>query len=111
MPLPALLSRRARRSIIVTHEFFKNASRRRHAHRIPWVCDLASRGACDDLLAAAQSTVGQVTHLVHSAAPQRHETDRALAVTTETWERMHAVNVDASFHLARELARSARSLP
>jgi NAD(P)-dependent dehydrogenase (short-subunit alcohol dehydrogenase family) len=26
-------------------------------------------------------------------------------VTTETWERMHAVNVDAGFHLARELAR------
>ena len=70
-----------------------------------WVGDLASRSACDDLLAAAQSTVGQVTHFVHSAAPQRQETDHALAVTTETWERMHAVNVDASFHIARELAR------
>ena len=65
-----------------------------------WVGDLASRSACDDLLAAAQSTVGQVTHFVHSAAPQRQETDHALAVTTETWERMHAVNVDASFHTA-----------
>src|SRR6476620_3102928 len=38
---------------------------------VTWVGDLASRGACDDLLAAAQSTVGQVTHFVHSAAPQR----------------------------------------
>ena len=57
------------------------------------------------LLAAAQSTVGQVTHFVHSAAPQRHETDHALAVTTETWERMRAVNVDAGFYLSRELAR------
>ena len=72
---------------------------------VAWVGDLASRSACDDLLAAAQSTVGQVTHFVHSAAPQRQETDHALAVTTETWERMHAVNVDASFHIARELAR------
>jgi 3-oxoacyl-[acyl-carrier protein] reductase len=72
---------------------------------VAWVGDLASRGACDDLLAAAQSTVGQVTHFVHSAAPQRHETDHALALTTETWERMRAVNVDAGFHLARELAR------
>ena len=71
---------------------------------VVWVGDLASRGACDDLLAAAQSAVGQVTHFVHSAAPKRHETDHALTVTTETWERMHAVNVDASFHLARKLA-------
>jgi 3-oxoacyl-[acyl-carrier protein] reductase len=72
---------------------------------VAWIGDLASRGACDDLLAAAQSALGQVTHFVHSAAPKRHETDHALAVTTETWERMHAVNVDASFHLARKLAR------
>ena len=72
---------------------------------VAWVGDLASRGACDELLAAAHSAVGQVTHFVHSAAPQRHEADHALAVTTETWERMHAVNVDAGFHLARELAR------
>ena len=72
---------------------------------VAWVGDLASRGACDELLAAAHSAVGRVTHFVHSAAPQRHEADHALAVTTETWERMHAVNVDAGFHLARELAR------
>src|SRR6516162_587792 len=72
---------------------------------IAWVGDLASHEACDDLLAAAQSAVGQVTHFVHSAAPQRHEADHALAVTTETWERMRAVNVDAGFHLAHELAR------
>jgi 3-oxoacyl-[acyl-carrier protein] reductase len=72
---------------------------------IAWVGDLASHKACDDLLAAAQSAVGHVTHFVHSAAPQRHEADHALAVTTETWERMRAVNVDAGFHLARELAR------
>ena len=29
-----------------------------------------------------------------------------MAVTTETWARMHAVNLDAGFHLARELART-----
>jgi 3-oxoacyl-[acyl-carrier protein] reductase len=72
---------------------------------VAWVGDLASRGACDDLLAAAKSAVGQVTHFVHSAAPARHEADHAMAVTTETWERMRAVNIDAGFHLARELAR------
>src|SRR5512143_1129692 len=68
---------------------------------IPWVGDLA----CDALLADAWSAVGQVTHFVHSAAPARREADHALAVTRDTWERMHAVNIDAGFHLARELAR------
>jgi 3-oxoacyl-[acyl-carrier protein] reductase len=28
-----------------------------------------------------------------------------MAVDRETWQRMHAVNLDAGFHLARELAR------
>jgi 3-oxoacyl-[acyl-carrier protein] reductase len=72
---------------------------------IQWVGDLAKRDACDALLADARSTVGQVTHFVHSAAPARREADHALAVTDETWERMHAVNIDAGFHLARGLAR------
>src|SRR5262249_44995010 len=72
---------------------------------VAWVGDLANRSACDDLLATARSAVGRVTHFIHSAAPQRHEADHALAVSPETWERMHAVNVDAGFHLARELAR------
>src|ERR1700731_2810638 len=72
---------------------------------VPWVGDLASRAACDALLAAADAAVGQVTHFVHSASPPRREADHAFAVRTETWEQMRAVNVDAGFHLARELAR------
>ncbi|THD62443.1 MAG: SDR family oxidoreductase [Bradyrhizobium sp.] len=72
---------------------------------VPWVGDLAKSAACDALLADAQAAVGQVTHFVHSASPPRREADHALAVDTETWARMHAVNVDAGFHLARELAR------
>ena len=72
---------------------------------IPWVGDLARRDACDALLAEARSALGLVTHFVHSAAPARREADHSLAVTRETWERMHAVNIDAGFHLARELAR------
>jgi len=52
------------------------------------------------------AAVGRVTHFVHSASPQRHEKDHALAVTDETWQSMRAVNVDAGFHLARELART-----
>ena len=72
---------------------------------MPWVGDLANRDACDALLAHARSTVGQVTHFVHSAAPARREADHALAVTDEIWRQMHAVNIDAGFHIARELAR------
>jgi 3-oxoacyl-[acyl-carrier protein] reductase len=72
---------------------------------VPWVGDLANREGCDALLVHARSTVGRVTHFVHSAAPARRETDHALAVTDETWERMRAVSVGAGFHLARELAR------
>ena len=74
---------------------------------MPWVGDLASREACEALLADARSALGLVTHFVHSAAPARREADHALAVTDETWERMRAVNVDAGFRLARELARAA----
>jgi 3-oxoacyl-[acyl-carrier protein] reductase len=75
----------------------------------PWVGDLADRDACDALLAHAQSAVGRVTHFVHSASPPRREADHAMAVSAETWARMHAVNIDAGFHLARELARPLMS--
>jgi 3-oxoacyl-[acyl-carrier protein] reductase len=71
----------------------------------PWVGDLSTRAGCDALLADAKSAVGLVTHFVHSASPPRREADHALAVSHETWAQMHAVNVDAGFQLARELAR------
>jgi NAD(P)-dependent dehydrogenase (short-subunit alcohol dehydrogenase family) len=72
---------------------------------VPWVGDLADRTACDALLSDAQAAVGRVTHFVHSASPPRREADHAFAVSSETWRQMHAVNIDAGFHLARELAR------
>jgi 3-oxoacyl-[acyl-carrier protein] reductase len=72
---------------------------------VPWVGDLAKRDACDALLADAQAAVGKVTHFVHSASPARREGDHAFAVSQQTWQQMHAVNLDAGFHLARELAR------
>jgi 3-oxoacyl-[acyl-carrier protein] reductase len=72
---------------------------------IPFIGDLADRAVCNALLAHAERTVGQVTHFVHSASPPRREADHAFAVSTETWAQMHAVNLEAGFHLARELAR------
>ncbi|NKL21257.1 SDR family NAD(P)-dependent oxidoreductase [Rhizobium leguminosarum] len=70
-----------------------------------WTGDLAKREECDRLLEHARSAFGRITHFVHSATPPRRETDHSLAVTDDTWEQMRAVNVDAGFHLARELAR------
>jgi len=72
---------------------------------VPWTGDLANRAACDALLEHAQASVGRVTHFVHSASPPRREADHAMAVDSATWTQMHAVNLDAGFHLARELAR------
>jgi 3-oxoacyl-[acyl-carrier protein] reductase len=70
-----------------------------------WIGDLADRAARDALLAHAEAAAGRVTHFVHSASPPRREADHALAVSTETWAQMHAVNLEAGFHLARALAR------
>ena len=75
------------------------ASSARPELAVPWVGDLASSESCDALLAHARSTLGRITHFVHSAAPPRHEADHAFAVSDETWQRMRAVNVDAGFHL------------
>ena len=72
---------------------------------VPWVGDLADPAARDALLAEAARAVGRVTHFVHSASPPRRETDHALGVSTQIWAQMHAVNLEAGFHLSRELAR------
>jgi 3-oxoacyl-[acyl-carrier protein] reductase len=72
---------------------------------VPFVGDLGQTTARDALLAHAEAKVGRITHFVHSASPPRREADHILAVSEETWRQMHAVNIDASFHLARELAR------
>ncbi len=71
-----------------------------------WSCDLAERSECDRLLDHARSQLGLVTLFVHSASPPRREQDHLLAVSDETWERMRAVNLDAGFHLGREIAKS-----
>jgi NAD(P)-dependent dehydrogenase (short-subunit alcohol dehydrogenase family) len=72
---------------------------------VPWIGDLADPAARDVLLAEAARALGRVTHFVHSASPPRREADHALGVSTQTWAQMHAVNLEAGFHLSRELAR------
>ncbi|MBL8383923.1 MAG: SDR family oxidoreductase [Burkholderiales bacterium] len=76
------------------------------ARAFAWTGDLAQPGECARLLADARSRLGLVTHFVHAAAPPRREADHAFAVSDDTWVRMRAVNVDAGFHLGRELARA-----
>ncbi len=71
-----------------------------------WVGDLAERSECDRLLRDARLVLGNITHFVHSAAPPRREADHVLAVLDDTWVRMRAVNVDAGFHLGREISKS-----
>src|SRR5690349_18623234 len=72
---------------------------------LPFVGDLGRPATRDALLAHAQAKIGRITHFVHSASPPRREADHILAVSDETWRQMHAVNIDAGFHLARELAK------
>jgi NAD(P)-dependent dehydrogenase (short-subunit alcohol dehydrogenase family) len=71
----------------------------------PFVGDLANPAAREALLKHARAALGQVSHFVHSASPPRREADHAMAVSTEIWAEMHAVNLEGGFHLARELAR------
>jgi 3-oxoacyl-[acyl-carrier protein] reductase len=72
---------------------------------VPWVGDLAEKASRDALLDHARASLGRITHFAHSAAPPRREADHMFGVSDETWERMRAVNVDAGFHLSREIAR------
>jgi 3-oxoacyl-[acyl-carrier protein] reductase len=72
---------------------------------VPFVGDLGQPAVRDALLSHAEARIGRITHFVHSASPPRREADHILAVSEDTWRQMHAVNIDAGFHLARELAR------
>jgi 3-oxoacyl-[acyl-carrier protein] reductase len=72
---------------------------------ISWYAHIGFRDARDSLLADVDKEFGHITHFVHSASPPRREADHAFGVSDETWKEMHAVNVDAGFHLSRELAK------
>ena len=72
---------------------------------VPFVGDLGDAATRTALLAEAAAALGRVTHFVHSASPPRREADHAFGVSSETWAQMHAVNLEAGFHLSRELAR------
>lgn len=75
------------------------------ARAIPWSGDLAVPSERERLLAEAREALGPVTLFVHSASPRDREKDHLFAVDFDTWRLMHAVNLEAAFHLGRDLAR------
>jgi NAD(P)-dependent dehydrogenase (short-subunit alcohol dehydrogenase family) len=72
--------------------------------------DLATPEGPEALLAAALQAVpgGRLSLLVHSASPRRLESQTALAVGIEDWERMVAVNLRAGFLLGQGAGRHMR---
>lgn len=70
-----------------------------------WVGDLGDPAERERLLQDARQALGRVSLFVHSASPPRREQDHLFDVDLPTWTQMRAVNLDAGFHLARELAR------
>jgi 3-oxoacyl-[acyl-carrier protein] reductase len=67
--------------------------------------DLSEAGAADALIDAALAVFARLDMLVHSASPQRLESDTIFGLADETWQRMLTVNVTAGFRLARRAAR------
>lgn len=67
--------------------------------------DLAASGGGERLLEAADGAFGRLTVLVHSASPRRLETETAMTVSPEAWERMVSVNLRAGFELGRGAGR------
>jgi 3-oxoacyl-[acyl-carrier protein] reductase len=66
--------------------------------------DLSVPGAGRMAVEQARASVGPLHMLVHSASPQRFESDHWNQVSFEVWEAMYRVNVGAGFEMARHLA-------
>lgn len=63
--------------------------------------DLADPAAARKLFDAAETALGSVSILVHSAAPKRHESETVLAVTESDWDAMVTVGLRAGFVLGQ----------
>ncbi len=63
--------------------------------------DLASRGAAPALFDAAVAALGRLTILVHSASPKRDNSETALSVSMEAWDRMVDINLRSGFELGQ----------
>ncbi len=72
--------------------------------------DLATAAGAEALLeqAIAATPGGRLSILVHSASPRRLETQTAMAVTLDEWERMVNVNLRAGFILGRGAGQHMR---
>ena len=73
---------------------------------VPWVGDLADPAAREALL-ARRAVCARAGDAFRPLAPRRRgaRPTTPWPSATETWAQMHAVNLEAGFHLSRELAR------
>ncbi len=67
--------------------------------------DLASRAKVDRAVERLREAYGPVHVLVNNAAPRRRESEHAMAVTTDEWDRMLGVVLTGAFHLTQQIAR------
>jgi 3-oxoacyl-[acyl-carrier protein] reductase len=70
--------------------------------------DLSAADAPNALLEAAHKALGNISLFVHSASPFRSESDTALSVSAETWDRMVTVNLRSGFLLGQAVGRQMR---
>ncbi len=70
--------------------------------------DLSRKDGWKALLDSALAKLGTISLFVHAASPRRLETDTALSVSEETWDRMTDINLRSSFFLGREVGRHMR---
>jgi NAD(P)-dependent dehydrogenase (short-subunit alcohol dehydrogenase family) len=67
--------------------------------------DLSRPDGAERLFESALAALGQVSLLAHSASPRRLESQTALNVADEEWDRMLAVNLTSGHRLGRAAAR------
>lgn len=70
--------------------------------------DLAAPEGAEALLRTVLAEAPAISLFIHCASPRRQESEQALAVTMEAWDRMVGVNLRAGFVLGQGLGRHMR---
>jgi len=70
--------------------------------------DLAAPGGAEALLATVLEQAPGISLFVHCASPRRQESEQALEVSMEAWDRMVGVNLRAGFVLGQGIGRHMR---
>jgi NAD(P)-dependent dehydrogenase (short-subunit alcohol dehydrogenase family) len=70
--------------------------------------DLAAPGGAEALLATVLEQAPGISLFVHCASPRRQESEQALEVSMDAWDRMVGVNLRAGFVLGQGIGRHMR---